>query len=382
MMQLQSNVAFGKFSAQSGTVYTSDANGLITVASNDINSLLNAGCVPFSGPLTSNFRNIFDGPDFSVNPFQRNIPGLASAGVITTAISNTPTYFADRWFGVGGASSAILFSLLADTSIPGFSQSLKLSRQAANTNTAAINIGQVIETLDAVKLQGQTVTLSFWAKTGVNYSGGSLGVQLISGTGTNQTAAQMVAASWTGQTSVINTTQALTGSMVRYQFTAAVPAACTQIGALFSFTPSGTAGADDSISFQGFQLEIGAQAGPFEHRDVQVELEICQRYAWLIAEPAANVIVGIGGAVAAANAQVFYLAAPVQFVKAPTVSVNAGAWKVSAAAAAAAATGLAAGATHTVNAISITSAVTETVGLAASLQGGGGTGWILASADF
>ena len=382
MMQLQSNVAFGKFSAQSGTVYTSDANGLITVASNDINSLLNAGCVPFSGPLTSNFRNIFDGPDFSVNPFQRNIPGLASAGVITTAISNTPTYFADRWFGVGGASSAILFSLLADTSIPGFSQSLKLSRQAANTNTAAINIGQVIETLDAVKLQGQTVTLSFWAKTGVNYSGGSLGVQLIYGTGTNQTAAQMVAASWTGQTSVINTTQALTGSMVRYQFTAAVPAACTQIGALFSFTPSGTAGADDSISFQGFQLEIGAQAGPFEHRDVQVELEICQRYAWLIAEPAANVIVGIGGAVAAANAQVFYLAAPVQFVKAPTVSVNAGAWKVSAAAAAAAATGLAAGATHTVNAISITSTVTETVGLAASLQGGGGTGWILASADF
>jgi len=112
-----------------------------------------------------------------------------------------------------------------------------------------------------------------------------------------------------------------------------------------------------------------------------VELEICQRYAYVIAEPAAGVIVGVGGAVAAANAQVFYMALPVQMLSAPTVTIVAGSFKVCAAAAAAAATGMAAGTTHTVNAVSIVSTVTQTVGLSATLQGGGGSGYIMASAD-
>jgi hypothetical protein len=58
----------------------------------------------------ANFRNLIDGGNFTVNPFQRNIPGLASGGVISSPISSTPTYFADRFFAVGGASSAILMA--------------------------------------------------------------------------------------------------------------------------------------------------------------------------------------------------------------------------------------------------------------------------------
>jgi hypothetical protein len=329
-----------------------------------------------------NFINLLDGGDFTVNPWQRNVTGLASAGVIAAPVTSTPTYFADRWFAAGGASSSILMAKVNDLSIPGFANSLKLSRSSGNNNAAPINLGQVMETADVIRCQGQELTFSFWAKAGANYSGGPITVQLFSGTGSNDTAANMVAGVWAGSATPINAVQTLTPVMTRYQFSGLVPLAATQLGVLLAYTPSGTAGADDSITCNGFQLEIGPVASPFEHRDVQVELEICQRYAWLINEPANGVIVGVGGAVAAANAQVFYLATPVQLYKAPSVSVAAGSFKVAAAAAAAAATGLAPGSTHTPNAISVTTTLTQTVGLAATLQGGGGSGYILASADF
>lgn len=198
----------------------------------DVSDLLNEGCA-FSPP-PANFRNLIDGGDFTTNPFQRNIPGLASGGVIASAISNTVTYFADRFFAVGGASSAILMAAVADTTVPGFSQSLKLSRQSSNANTAVINFGQVLETNDSIRCQGQTVTFSFYARQGANYSGGALTVQVISGTGTNQSAANMVAGSWTGQSNVINTTQAINTTMNRYSFTGVVPVTCTQLAAAFS----------------------------------------------------------------------------------------------------------------------------------------------------
>ena len=374
---------YAQIAAKSGTQYTADAYGNISnVALLDVLDLIEAGCLEIPVQPLVNFRNVIDGGDFSVNPFQRNVAGLATTNQNTTAISNTVTYFADRWFSVGGASSAILQGAIADTSVPGFSTCLQFQRKAANTDTAVINLGQVIESLDTIRLQGQQVTFSFWAATGANYSGGALSVKLYTGTGTNDTAANMVAGSWTGSATPISTTQTLTGTMTRYQFTGVIPLTATQSGVLLSYTPSGTAGAADYIKFHGFQLEVGTSASNFEHRDAQVELEICQRYAWLINEPASGVVVGVGGAVAAANNQVYYMAAPVQMLKAPTVTVSAGSFKVCAAAAAAAATGMAAGTTHTVNAISVVSTLTQTVGLSATLQGGGGSGYILASADF
>ena len=385
LIQMLTPAGISQFEAHNtGNRYTPDANSYIYVAPNDVLDMIASGCSVFNGTLSTNYRNLLDGGDFSVNPWQRNIAGLASAGVIAAAIAATPTYFADRWFAAGGASSSILMSQIADSSVPGFAIDCKVQRSSANTNTAPIYFGQVVETADVYRTQGQIVTFSFWAKAGANFSaaGSLLGVQVVTGTGTNQTAAQLLSASWTGQTNALNTSQALTTSMARYSFQAVIPAGATQVAVLLNFTPVGTAGADDSFTVNGLQLEVGASVGPFEHRDIQVELEICQRYTWIVAEPAVGVVVGIGGAVAAANNQVFYMATPVQMVKAPTVTVSAGSFKVAAAAAAAAATGMAAGTTHTPNAISIVSTLTQTVGLSASLQGGGGSGYIAASADF
>jgi hypothetical protein len=340
------------------------------------------------GPNIANFRNLIDGGDFTTNPWQR--------GTSFTGIASTLTYTADRWFAVGGASSSISLSQVTGvTAVPGFSQALQFGRANGNANTAVINLGQVLESPDSVRCQGQTVTLSFWAAAGANWSpaSGALNVLFASGTGSNQSAASLVAGTWTGYasltltpqqgsaTAAANIAQPVTSTWTRYAFTATVPAGCTQLGVLLNATPAGTAGAADYVQIMGVQLEIGAQVTPFEHRDVQVELELAQRFCWVIPEPAAGVIIATGGATAAANHQNYLLYTPVQMRAAPTVTVTTGGFQVAAAGSAATAT-VSAGTTHTPNQITLTSAVTETVGLAAHIQGNGGGGAIVVSADF
>ena len=372
---------YASFVTRNGA-FQADANGLISNvgAGQQAVDLLEVGCVPLAFNPFANFRNLIDGGDFSINPFQRNIPGLASGGVILAPIAATPTYFADRFFAAGGASSAILAAAAADVSVPGFNQSLRISRQSGNSSNSTINVGQVIETFDSLRCQGQTVTLSFWVRAGATYSGGALTVQVVAGSGVNQSAASLIAGTWATPTSVVNAQQALTSTMTRCQFTGAVPQNATQLGVLLSFTPSGTAGVDDSISINGVQLEIGPCASPFERLDAQVVLEICQRYAWAIAEPAAGVVIGAGANTGAA-AQLFYMATPVQLLKPPTVTVAVGSFKTNQAGAAAATT-ITPGGTHTTNAISVNGNSTGTTGQATLLQGGGGSGWIIANADF
>jgi hypothetical protein len=350
------------------------------------------------GPQLAFPRNIIDGGDFTTNPWQR--------GTSFTGIAGTLTYTADRFFAAGGASSSIAVSQITGvTAVPGFTQALQFGRAAGNANTAVINLGQVVETLDAIRLQGQTVTLSFWAQPGANWSpaNGVLNVLLASGTGVNQSAASMVAGSWTGYSSLVLTPQqnlspnASPGAAVltpaasiaqqiaagwqRYAFTATVPAGCTQLGVLFNATPAGTAGAADVVQIMGVQLEPGAQATPFEHRDIELELAIAQRYFFNIPEPASGVIVG-AGMVAGASSEIIFIPLPVQMRAAPAVTVSAGSFKFNLAGTATAVGTFAAGSTHTPNYISVTGNASGTAGQGTLLQGGGGSGFIQASADF
>ena len=150
---------------------------------------------------------------------------------------------------------------------------------------------------------------------------------MIEGNGVNQSAASLVAGTWTGASPVISAQQALTTTMTRYQFTGVVPSSSTQLAVLLSFTPTGTAGADELDRHQRRSArDRSRSASPFEHLDAQVVLEVCQRYAWVIPEPAAGVVIGAGMNTGAA-AQIFYMATPVQLLKAPTVTVSAGTFK-------------------------------------------------------
>ena len=239
------------------------------------------------------------------------------------------------------------------------------------------------------------MTLSFWAQVGANWSpaNGAINVLVATGTGSNQSAAGLLAGTWTGYASLTltpqqgtavaaaNIAQPITTSWTRYAFNATIPTGCTQIGVLISATPVGTAGAADTMQIMGVQLELGPQATPYEHRDVEMELAICQRYFFNIPEPAAGVVVG-AGMIGAANSEIIFVPLPVQMYKAPTVTVSAGLFKFNIAGTATAVTGFAPGTTHTPNYISLVGTTTATSGQGTLLQGGGGTGYVQASADF
>ncbi len=111
---------YASFVTRNGA-FQADGNGLISNVGVGAQALdlFKSGCVPLAINHFANFRNLIDGGDFSINPFQRNIPGLAAGGVIATSIGATPTYFADRFFAGGSAATpatAILAAAVADAS--------------------------------------------------------------------------------------------------------------------------------------------------------------------------------------------------------------------------------------------------------------------------
>jgi hypothetical protein len=201
-----------------------------------------------------------------------------------TTFSNPTTttnfYTADRWgcnrsTDVSGATVSRGISGLS-----GFEYSLKLQRTAGNTATNGLFLFYSNESTNTYDLAGSPVTLSFWAKTGANYSGGLLDVIVLSGTGTDQRVY-----AYTGSAAVASANQAITSTWTRYAFTGTVPSNATEIGFYFSWTPTGTAGADDSVYITGVQLEQGSTATEFERRPIGTELALCQRYFWKTVQP-------------------------------------------------------------------------------------------------
>jgi hypothetical protein len=350
----------------------------------------------------ANFRNILDGGDATTNPWQR--------GTSFSTIVGTLTYTADRWFAIGGTSTNIAVSraTLTAGALPGFAYAFQFGRATGATGTSVCKFAQVVETLDSYRLQGQYVLLSFYALAGAGYNtatgagvtaplnvniyttfGGSAdqsATNMLAGSWTNQATGNSVAAGVVGAISAVNLTSAFT----RYYVLAKVPSNATQVGVQFSYTPLGTAVANEYVQLAGIQLEIVSPnatqalaanyASTFEFRDVQVELEIAQRYFWQSNEPASGVVVG-AGMNTTANIQVFYMATPVQMRIAPTVTVTAGTYKTNQASVATATT-ITPGSTHTQNAITINGNSAGTQGQGTLLQGGGGSGLIAVSADY
>jgi hypothetical protein len=140
----------------------------------------------------------------------------------------------------------------------------------------------VVESKNCIDLQSQSVTLSFWAKAGANFSAASSNItaSIKTGTGTDQSATNFRNNTWTGLATVVTSTFAITTSWVKYTITGTVSASATQIGVQFQFESTGTAGADDSLNVTGVQLEKGSTATSFDYRPYGTELQLCQRYFW------------------------------------------------------------------------------------------------------
>jgi len=177
----------------------------------------------------------------------------------------------DRWRSYGGPMGFTISQQDVLSTLSTSKYALRLQRTAGNTQTNNIGVAQGIESKNCEGLAGTQLTLSFKARAGANLSG-DFAYIVFFGTGTDENPVGM-----TGQTSDVTSTPAST-DWTSYTKTVTVPAGTTQITIGFSFTPSGTAGANDWFEVAEVQVERGSVATPFEHRSYGDELARCQRY--------------------------------------------------------------------------------------------------------
>jgi hypothetical protein len=200
-----------------------------------------------------------------------------------TSLVNS-TYLADRWLQYGnGAITTVSRQATGDTTnLPFIQYASRIQRTSGQTGTTATYYINTFETVNSVPLAGKTVTLSFYARRGANYSAASnaLQVTLVSGTGTDQS----VISGFSGYALPINSTATLTTTWQRFTYTATVASTATQLAVYFVYEPVGTAGANDYFEVTGVQLELGSVATAFSRNGatIQGELAACQRYYYTV----------------------------------------------------------------------------------------------------
>ena len=187
------------------------------------------------------------------------------------------TFGPDRFTGYSGTAS--LWNILqVTTGVYDFPYALRLQRIAGQTSTSAIYLRQVIETNNCIDLAGQTVTLSFYATAGANYSGGAVTTQIYTGTASDQGTASLNSGTWTGFVSPIASTFTPTTTRTRFSFTATLGSTVQEVAFGLNWSGSGTAGANDYLDITGVQVEKGSTATSFDYRPYGTELQLCQRY--------------------------------------------------------------------------------------------------------
>jgi hypothetical protein len=250
---------------------------------------------------------------------------------ISVSASSAP-YTADRWVFSTGASAASTVSRQSTndtTNLPSIQYCARVQRNSGQTGTGANYFAQSLETTNSIEYVGQSVTLSFYARKGANFSGASdlLGAFLVSGTGTDQN----VITAYTGTATVATSNVTLTSTWQRFTISGTVATTATELAVYFSYTPSGTASTNDYYEITGVQLELGSTATVFSRTGgtIQGELAACQRYFCktfpLATAPASSA--GQAGSYfapraygAQANIYVFYWQFPVPMRAAPTIT--------------------------------------------------------------
>ena len=196
-------------------------------------------------------------------------------------------YCADRWGFYRGGSVGNATWTRQSSGLTGFQYSLRAQRNSGDTSTQYVGVWQAIETINSIPYAGKTVTVSFYAKAGANYSAtsGNLLFNLVTGTGTDEPPYN-----FTGATVAIAQNASLTTSWQRFTFTGTLPTNTNEISLQFVGYPSGTAGANDWYELTGIQLEQGSAATPFSRAGGSIggELALCQRYYYRVNETGAT----------------------------------------------------------------------------------------------
>jgi hypothetical protein len=266
-LQDQAVQVFASAAARTSALGTAVSAGMVSYRSDDKALELYAG---------SAWQPVIQGRNAVINGGM----DIWQRGTSFVANSTGTLYGADRWqpFRVVTGSTFSQQTATDATNLPNIQFSGRFQRDSGNTATNALILDSSLESAMSFPLVGQTVTLSFYARRGANYSatGNTLAIRLISGTGTNQNAL----VGFTGETFPIDNTVTLGTTWQRYSFTGSVPTSSRQLAIRMFANPTGTAGANDWFEVTGVQLEAGSVATPFVRAGgtLQGELAACQRY--------------------------------------------------------------------------------------------------------
>lgn len=202
--------------------------------------------------------------------------GAGSAASFAVPASTTQ-YTADRWYVITGVNQA---SVVAAATVNSVAQGAKITRNAAQTGITAMTFGYPL-TLDEVgRLRGQQVSFSGAATAGANWSPttGTFAINLYVGTG----AAGKRGGGFAGETNPLSISTNLAPSTANTAITGTssgtVAATSTQGELQITWTPTGTAGADDSITFGQFCLVSGAIVQTFTNIPFDESLRQCKRF--------------------------------------------------------------------------------------------------------
>ena len=227
----------------------------------------------------------------------------------------------DRWFmptGTNQASTVSRQSVGDSTNLPNIQYCARVQRNSGQTGTAQMALNYNFETANSIPFAGKTITVSFYARAGADYSPTSSVFisQLYTGTGTDQ---NIQVGGFTGQTLAVNQSNTLTTTWQRFSYTYAVPGTVTQFAYIFLWTPTGTAGANDYFEITGVQIELGSVATNFSRAggNIQGELDACKRYCqninYSLSGKSAYNTVANGSATGGTSARItLYLPAPMR----------------------------------------------------------------------
>lgn len=223
----------------------------------DLTPYFTASIASLISPIS--FRNVFSNGDMRVAQAGTSFAGLGSLA-----------YTLDGWFGrTFNTTTSLTHSQQAGAQATDgvvYPNVLRVQRTAAQTNTSQHTVGFIIPSEDVQRYAGKSCQLSFCVRKGANFSavGNLLGVSVQQGSGVDQGSAAYTAVSWTNQTQVLNQTQTINSTLTRYTIPLSFLSTTNEIAGEFSFTPVGTAGANDYFEITGLQLEVGTAATMFE----------------------------------------------------------------------------------------------------------------------
>ena len=233
------------------------------------------------------------------------------------------TFTADRW-SVLQQTAATLTVTRQDSSRTDGRFALRVQRNAGSTGVGNISLAQPIEMAACKRARGRKVTLSFKLRVGANFSavGGNLGVRLRGQEGGTELGSDTihVGTGWLSNLAPDSTVTPTT-TLLQYSTTATVTTTVNQLGVVFFYVPTGTAGANDWFEVEDVQIAVGDYT-PLAVQDPTIDLLGCLRHFYRHSAGAGGVYgTGIVTATTTALTEVQF---PVPMRAAPTAVLTSG----------------------------------------------------------